>query len=290
MAGNRRKFDRAQASADLKSGAATLGRALMVLAALGAGGFALAIAGQAGYRWLTTSPTFAVRTLELRGNRRAPSDELVRLSGLAVGRNIFASDVEGAEAALAGEPWVKTVEVHRRLPDTVVIRVTEREPALVVDLGKLYFADAEGTLFKRALGGDDLDLPIVTGLSRQTFQDNRAQTEARLREIYELTQSFHARGLDARFRLQELAVDPDDGLTVQLAPVNARAELQAVKLGEAPYEEKLEKLATLWDELQRRGLKAQVIHLENRTRPNWVAVKLALAEAPAASAKPAHHD
>lgn len=292
MAGNRRKVDRAQALTEAKASAGKLARAAMLLAGLGAGGTALAYGGQFAYRWLTTSPTFAIRSIELRGNRRAAAEELVKLSGLVPGSNLFLSDTESAEASIAGEPWVKTVEVHRKLPNTVVVRVTEREPALVVDLGKLYFADPSGSIFKRALGGDDLDLPVVTGLSRQQFQDHREQVEARLREALAFLDAYKAKSLDQRFRVEELNLDGEDGLTVHLAPLGAaRGELQAVKLGEAPYDGKLEKLSTLWDEFSRRGLKAAVVHLENRARPNWVAVKLAMAEAPApAKAAQKPHD
>ncbi|MBS2033279.1 MAG: FtsQ-type POTRA domain-containing protein [Deltaproteobacteria bacterium] len=288
MVQNRRKLDRAQAAADLREAGGRLGRAILAVAALGAVGTALAFGGQLGWRWLTTSPTFAIHTIELRGNRHAASDELVRLSGLVPGGNLFAADVDAAEAALQGEPWIKAVEVRRKLPDSISIRVTEREPALLVALDKLYVADVDGTLFKRAQAGDSLDLPVVTGLPRQQFQEQRAAGEAKLREVLDVLAGYRGRALDGRYRIQEINLDADEGLSLQLAPIGSPTELQTVKLGEAPFDDKLEKLATLWLEFQRRGVKAQVVHLENRTRPNWVAVKLALADpAPAStSTKP----
>jgi len=286
MAQNRRKLDRTQAAADLREASGKLARAVLALAGLGAAGTALAFGGQLGWHWLTTSPTFAIHAIELRGNRHASSDELVRLSGLVPGRNLFAADVDSAEASIQGEPWIKTVEVRRKLPDSISIRVTEREPALLVALDKLYIADADGALFKRAQAGDSLDLPVVTGLPRQQFQEQRTAGEAKLREVLDVVASYRSRALDGRYRIQEINLDADEGLTLQLAPVGSPNELQTVKLGEAPFDDKLDKLATLWLEFQRRGVKAQVVHLENRTRPNWVAVKLALADpAPAPAAK-----
>lgn len=288
MARNRRKLDRTQAVSELKAASGRLARLLMVAAGVGAAGTAALMAATLGHRWLTTSPTFAVQAITIAGNRRAPTEELLRTSGLAPGHNVFTADLELAERALSLHPWVKSVEVHRRLPATLQVTVTEREPALLVDLDRLYFADADGALFKRAVGGDDLDLPVVTGVTRQQFQEHRGQVEALLRSVAALVQTYRAQGLEARYRLQEVAVDEDEGLTLQLAPGQSRTELQTVKLGAGAPEEKLQRLATLWDELERRDLRAEVIRLDNRARPGWVAVKLALAE-PAPAAASAHH-
>jgi cell division protein FtsQ len=278
MARNRRKLDRTQATTDLKVASGRLARLLLVAASVGTAATAALMAGTFGYRWVTTSPTFAVRAIAVSGNRRASTDELVRASGLQPGNNLFTADLESAERAVSQQPWVKSVELHRRLPATVQIRVTEREPAMVVDLDRLYFADADGVLFKRALGGDDLDLPVVTGVSRVQFQEHREGVEAQLRAVAGVIELYRARGLEARYRLEEIAVDDEDGLTLQLAPAQSRTELQTVKLGAGAPEEKLEKLASLWDELSRRNVRAEVIHLDNRARPSWVAVKLALTE------------
>lgn len=278
MARNRRKLDRAQLAADMKATGSRFLRVLLGIATVGAIGTAAVYGGTFGYRWVTTSQTFAINAITIAGNRRAGSDELVRLSGLVPGRNLFLSDVEAAEHGIAQQPWVKTVEVHRRLPNAVQVRVTEREPALVVDLGKLYFADPDGTLFKRALGGDDLDLPVVTGLSRDGVQGHGAEVQTQLRDLAAFAADYRARGLDAKYRLEELNLDAADGLTAQLSPRDQKGELQTVKLGDAPYGDKLEKLSTLWSEFERRGVKAAVVHLDNRARPNWVAVKLALGD------------
>ena len=286
MARNRRKLDRTQAAADLKVASGRMARLLLLVASAGAVATAALMAGTLGYRWLTTSPTFSIRAIAVSGNRRASIDELVRASGLQPGNNVFTAELESAERALLQQPWVKSVELHRRLPATVQIRVTEREPAMVVDLDRLYFADADGALFKRALGGDDLDLPVVTGVSRVQFQEHRDLVEAQLRSVASVIELYRARGLESRYRLEEIAVDDEDGLTLQLAPAQSRTELQTVKLGAGAPEEKLEKLAALWDELARRNVRAEVVHLDNRARPSWVAVKLALTDpAPA----PSHH-
>jgi cell division protein FtsQ len=46
------------------------------------------------------------------------------------------------------------------------------------------------------------------------------------------------------------------------------------RLGEGDTDAKLQRLSRVREELRARGLSAEVIHLENRARPGWVAVKL----------------
>ena len=47
-----------------------------------------------------------------------------------------------------------------------------------------------------------------------------------------------------------------------------------VRLGEGETDVKLQRLSRVREELKSRGLSAEVIHLDNRARPGWVAVKL----------------
>jgi cell division protein FtsQ len=269
MSKNRRRIDRVSSAEAAKDRGPRLLRAALALTSMAAIGTGLLYAGTGAHRFLTTSPTFAVEKIVVKGNHRASTDELLTRSGLGVGQNLFLADVDTAVAGMQQAPWVKSVAVHRSLPHTLTVEVAEREPALLVALDKLYFADAEGVLCKRALPGDDLDLPVVTGMSRTRYQDQRAQTETAIKNLAELAQAYDAK-LGGRGRVEELSADDEGNVSV----VTGKG-LVTVSLGVAPYAPKLEKLEQLWTEFDRRGVQPQTIHLDNRARPNWVAVKLA---------------
>ncbi len=286
MAGNRRRRSHAEVAAALKSRGARVLRVVATLL-LAAGMTVGAVeGGRHGYAWLTTSPTFAIKSVVVHGNRRAGGEELVRLSGLSPGHNVFTSDVDAAAAGVLGSPWIKSAIVQRHLPDSISIEVTERQPRLVVALDSLYLADAQGALFKRVGQGDDLDLPIVTGISRSLFAEKRSEVEGQLRELLMLVDDYAERGLAAKAgEIEELAQD-DDGVTVTLGKAAV-----SVRLGEAPFDEKLDKLETLFSEFARRGIHPAVVHLENRVAPDRVAVKLAdasVAHPAANAANPTH--
>ena len=69
-----------------------------------------------------------------------------------------------AQNALTQISWVRAVQVERRLPDTVYIRLTERAPfALWQDHGKLHLIDRDGVSLTDANLQKFSDLPMVAG-------------------------------------------------------------------------------------------------------------------------------
>lgn len=116
---------------------------------------AFAGAAALSHDWITTSPRFAISSIEVRGTRVLDRAEALALLPVHLGDNMFAADTRTLERALAAHPWVARVEVHRELPRTLVATITERTAAAVVDLGGLYLVDPAGLPFKRvSMEGD----------------------------------------------------------------------------------------------------------------------------------------
>ena len=217
--------------------------------------------------WALSSPRFQLQEISLTGLSRASRAELLRLSGLAPGQNLFALDVPAVEKAMLQHPWVRGVEVTRHFPASAAVQVVEQTPEAVVVLGDLYVLDAEGEPFKRVTPGDGLDLPLVTGVERDAYVKDPVEVRERLRAALEVARSYAALKPGRHERLCEVRLD---GASVALVTVAG----QEVRLGEGAAETKLSRLARVRRELSARGLAAEVIHLDNRARPGWVAVKL----------------
>src|SRR5262249_56318485 len=62
------------------------------------------------------------------------------------------------------------------------LRVEERAPVALASLGDLYVVDADGAPFKRVSPAEALDLPLLTGLTREQAEKDPAGIAARLRE------------------------------------------------------------------------------------------------------------
>lgn len=265
---NRRRIDGAAQAASLREAAR---RALATLGWLGvAVGMATAgfFSSRELYRWATTSPTFAVKKVEVTGLHRASEAELLRLGGLALGQNLFRVDPSAASRAMRTQEWVRSVEVSRRLPDRIWVRVVEHEPAALAVLGDLYLVDREGVPFKKAEAGDGVDLPLVTGLGREAYAERPDEASAHFREALAL-ESQYTRLLPGRAdRVSEVRIGPFGFALV----VGERGE--EVQLGTGPFGDKLARLVRVREELKRRSIVAEVIRLDNRARPDWVAVRV----------------
>lgn len=138
----------------------------------------LLVLGAAIYRWhvpLTAaaaaapafffeSSYFFVREIQVRGGEKVGGDEIVAMAGLKHGMNIWKIELAGIEKKVAKHPWVRRVLVRRDFPRRIVIEVEERTPRAIVALGKLYYVDAEGMIFKEVGAGENVNFPLLTGL------------------------------------------------------------------------------------------------------------------------------
>src|SRR5690606_36572177 len=117
---------------------------------------------------------FHVDTLRVEGEKRVSREEILALSDIASGTSIFDLNLEMIGRKIAGDPWIATAEVERSFPREVVIRVTERRPRAVINLGYLYYVDAGGEIFKVLEAIDSLDYPVITGIERSFLLEEPA--------------------------------------------------------------------------------------------------------------------
>ena len=250
-------------------------KALGVVTALVAICAAAALGASKGREYLYTSPTFAIEKFAFEGVQRAQKDELQRLSGIAEGDNLFQADLVAAEKAMSAHPWIRRLSLERDYPRTIVVRAIEHEPVALADLGALYYLDAAGKPFKKLGPGEESDFPILRGVTREEYQAREQEVEAGFREALDALAAYRAAGLEKAAPVSEVKVDRVDGLTFW-----AGKDAVAVKLGFGEYREKFGRLEQLYAELGKKGAHAEVIRLDNRTRPGWVAVQLAQGEGP----------
>jgi cell division protein FtsQ len=123
-------------------------------------GFALWVLGRLvaivlliGAAWVVdnvaTSPRFEVRTVRVQGNLLLSRSE-VQDAAAVVGANIFWVNSADVASRLSALPLVERVQVvEAKLPDTLEIRIVERQPAGFWTSGdQTYLVDKEGVILK----------------------------------------------------------------------------------------------------------------------------------------------
>jgi len=113
---------------------------------------------------LLRSPLFEVRRIEVRGNQYLSGDEIVAVSGISTGTNIFKLNLHDAAVNLQLLPMVKKARLVRNLPAMVTIDIEERKPLGLLPAENGFIeVDEEGVCLQK---GDAATrgLPIITGV------------------------------------------------------------------------------------------------------------------------------
>lgn len=109
--------------------------------------------------WVYNSPYFPVKQVRIEGDvQRTGGRQLQSVAQQYIRGNIFKADLNGAQEAFAKLPWIDTVSVRRRLPDTVEIKLQERIP--VGRWKESGLIDSNGNLFNAAT---DEQFPVFSG-------------------------------------------------------------------------------------------------------------------------------
>ncbi|MFQ5427472.1 MAG: cell division protein FtsQ/DivIB [Thermodesulfobacteriota bacterium] len=183
------------------------------------------------YGKVITTPELAVTRLSVKGALRTQPREIIRLAGISEGQNIYSFSASEAARSIGESPWVLKAAVKRRLPGTVRIEIKERLPVAIVQMDGLFVMDSDGTIFKKLASHERLDLPLVTGLSKEMVENNGVLMTSfmRLFTVLEKRKGFNLDSVseihcDAHygFTLHTL----NRGLMVELGNSNFEAGLQ----------------------------------------------------------------
>ena len=90
---------------------------------------------------------FRVANILVEGRVNTDPDVLLGLVNVQQGDPLFSFNPQSAKELIERVSWVKSVQVERRLPDTIYIALEERTPlALWQNAGKLYLIDGQGAV------------------------------------------------------------------------------------------------------------------------------------------------
>lgn len=136
-----------------------VGQALAVLALLASPWWGRAL--------LQRMDFFRVRRVEIEGARYVAPDEIVSRLRVDTTASVW-DDVSPLEARVREHPQVRDVRIGRRLPGTLVVRVTENPPVALVSTARgLVVTDAAGDALPVDPTKIDVDLPVLA--SRDTL-------------------------------------------------------------------------------------------------------------------------
>ncbi|NWK94208.1 cell division protein FtsQ [Sphingobium lactosutens] len=107
---------------------------------------------------------FEVEKVEVRGVERMDELPVYNIALGQVDRSMLSLDLPRVRDEMLKLGWVKDARISRRLPDTLVVDIVERDPVAVWQHeGQLHLIDVQGVVLQSVSAGAMPDLPLVVG-------------------------------------------------------------------------------------------------------------------------------
>ena len=149
-----------------------------------------------------TSPIFNIKNINVVNNVTIPSDTIISLSGLKTDENIFKFYKGNVIQKIKENPYVENIEIHRKLPATVEIDVTERVATYNIDyMGKYAYINTQGYILE--ISEDSKNMPIIQGITTKEediVAGKRLNNEdlKKLEEVIKIMNSAKEAGIDGQ--------------------------------------------------------------------------------------------
>jgi len=101
----------------------------------------------AGGVWVITSPRFLLSNVVVSGTSRVQPAEVVEALRPLQGKHLLLVSMDDVESRLSENRWIEGANLRKRMPDSLVVEVKERQPvALLRREEGLFYVDRSGTV------------------------------------------------------------------------------------------------------------------------------------------------
>ncbi len=109
------------------------------------------------------SDHFNISDIIVRGNDKLTSEEIIEVSGIRKGQNLFDYNTKKAENAVLSLSYAQSCEIVRSYPDEVHINITEKSGMMaLLSGGVYYYLDSDGYVLKEESSLTDTDVMIIS--------------------------------------------------------------------------------------------------------------------------------
>ncbi len=121
--------------------------------------------------FLLSSNLFTIINIVVEGNNNVSKEEIIRLSSIYYGQNIFRINKKKSMRDILQNPYAEYIKISRNLPRTVTIDIIERKPIAVVPyVGSYLSIDKNGIILEVNTKIKNKDVPIIQGLKFSNFK------------------------------------------------------------------------------------------------------------------------
>ena len=174
-------------------------------------------AREAARRFFFENPDYRVNTIELQTDGTLQREQVLKVADLREGENIFSVNLARVRERLQRLPQIDEVEVVRKLPGEIDIRMVERKPVAWITGEKqisdpfvseaAFLVDARGVLMKeKKLLPEYLGLPLILGCSSESLEEGKVVQSSEAKTALDLLRLSTRSFMQMRFQIREIDV------------------------------------------------------------------------------------
>ncbi|HEX8076698.1 MAG TPA: FtsQ-type POTRA domain-containing protein [Chthoniobacterales bacterium] len=168
-------------------------------------------------RFFFENPDYRLSQIDIQTDGTLQRDQVLKAAELTEGGNIFNVNLTQVRDRLQQLPQVDEVQVIRRLPGEIDIRITERKPIAWITSEKqildpfasdaAFLVDARGVLMKeKKLLTEYLGLPSITGCTSESLEPGKVVESFEAKAALELLRLSTVSFMQTRFQIREIDV------------------------------------------------------------------------------------
>lgn len=201
------------------------------------------------YGHVMDSPVLTLQEVTIEGCQETSEEKLLSMTQLDRKQNILNIDLAELRSKVETNPWIEQAEIRRIFPNRIAIKITERKPAAIILLERLYYIDGHGVIFAWVPEGHQIDHPVLTGLCRDDFKAHPDQSWTLVSKALSLINVIENAEVLSKKDISEIHMDK--ALGINLFSNDGAIE---IKLGLDHYEAKWRRLETVWRHLRETPL------------------------------------
>jgi cell division septal protein FtsQ len=168
-------------------------------------------------RFFFENPDYTLTMIDVQTDGTLQRDQVLKAADLREGENIFAVNLARVHELLQQLPQVDEVQVVRKMPGEIDIRVVERKPIAWITSDKqisdpfqsevAFLIDARGVLMKeKKLLPEYLGLPLITGCTSESLESGKIVASFEAKAALELLRLSAGSFMQTRFQIREIDV------------------------------------------------------------------------------------
>jgi cell division septal protein FtsQ len=163
------------------------------------------------------NPDYQLSQIDVQTDGTLQRDQILKTAELHEGENVFSVNLGQVRDRLQQLPQVDEVQVIRKLPGEIDLRIVERKPIAWVTSDKqisdpfasevAFLVDARGVLMKeKKLLPEYLGLPLITGCTSESLEAGKIVESFEAKAALELLRLSTGSFMQTRFQIREIDV------------------------------------------------------------------------------------